>query len=656
MPFLPLQIVDKINIHRPEQLTRKIDDSIISLNHLRMKWFCLGFVCISLLMLIIDYHTLVPGKKYDLHYYYLWFDTILFGIGLLFYLLLSVVERRDPEGHEVKKRIVFAASMVLLIWCGAVGALEHFTHHSVSTIIIGILGMACAIYHTGREISIIYAAGLAAFIVSKLSFSEVPVHFFLDHINLIPLAVFGWFLSRVLYANKLQSMIQQQQINEKNSQLAREVAVREKAESELRIIHKDLENRVEERTRELLIVNRTLQNEVNERKKIQNKLNHAQKMELIGTMASGIAHDLNNVLSGVNTYPELLLMEMAYDDPMRKPLETIHQSGQKAAQIIQDMLILARRGVPIKDLVNLNDIIKEYVTGPEFSALRAVHPKVDVKMDLAEGIPLTKGSKTHLSTAVMNIVTNAAESMPDGGSISIQSKTVVLDAAMEMCKVVSPGNYIHLSISDSGVGIAPEDKEKIFEPFYTNKTMGKSGTGLGMAIVWGMVKDHKGYIEVKSNLGHGTTFSLYLPAQQSGTDKDEEKAEMPVSFGNGEKILVVDDLEEQLFFAKTILEKYNYRVKCVQGGEAAFEYLKDHTMDLVILDMNMDPGINGLETYRKITRIHPGQKTIIASGYASEELIEAACREGITTFIKKPYSVGNLNSAVTTELAAAGNQ
>lgn len=646
MQFFISKFFKKQIAHIPKEYEQAIEEQILSLNIQRLKWISVLCVFLGVLLFIIDWNTLMPDGKLGLQYYYFWFDVLIFGLGLGLYFTFLIVERFFGGMARLKQGLVLLSALMLLGWCGTLSALEYLTHNSLPSIMIGVFCLATTMYLKSSQVAVIYLVTLCAFIGGKTGFGTVPVNFFVEHIDLIPLVLFGWLVSRIFYVHKLENLMYQKQAREKNRELVREVTDRKKAEKDLKVIHKELEQRVEERTRELSNLNSELEAEIRVRKKLQTRLNHAQKMELIGTMASGIAHDLNNVLSGVQTYPEVLLMDMSRDDPMRKPLETIHQTGKKAADIIQDMLILARRGVPIKDLIHVDDVIRGYLEGPELKALHTTHKGIDMDVSLGTGNAIMKGSKTQLSTAVMNIVTNAAESMPSGGTITIKTETINLDSTMEMHGVMLPGEYISISISDTGVGIAQKDKEKIFEPFYTNKTMGKSGTGLGMAIVWGMVKDHTGYIDVKNNPGSGATFVLYFPVSQGSTKEMETQEISPVAKGNGEKILIVDDLEDQLFFAKTVLEKFNYDVECAQGGEAAVLHMKEKKADLIILDMNMDPGIDGLETYKQIVEYHPGQRAIIASGFSSEDRIKEAAQYGIKTVIKKPYSVANLNNAV----------
>jgi len=235
-----------------------------------------------------------------------------------------------------------------------------------------------------------------------------------------------------------------------------------------------------------------------EKENLERRLQRAQKMEAIGALAGGVAHDLNNILSGIVSYPDLLLMDLPSDSPLRKPILTMQQSGKKAAVIVQDLLTLARRGVSTTEVVNLNDIILEYLQSPEHEKLNFHHTEIQVETDLELRLLNILGSPVHLSKTVMNLVSNAVEAMPDGGQVHISTENRYVDRLIKGHDEIKEGDYAVLKISDTGIGINSVDIEKIFEPFYTKKVMGRSGTGLGMAVVWGTVKDHKGYITIDS--------------------------------------------------------------------------------------------------------------------------------------------------------------
>ena len=390
--------------------------------------------------------------------------------------------------------------------------------------------------------------------------------------------------------------------------------------------------------------------DISEKQKLEAQLQRAQKMEAIGTLAGGVAHDLNNILGGLVSYPELLLFQLPEDSPLRKSILTIQKSGEKAAAVVQDLLTLARRGVVVTEVIKMNAVIAEYLKSPEHENLQSYHPDVHIETHLETDVLNILGSSTHLSKAVMNLVSNAAEAMLEGGALTISTENRYIDRPIRGYDAIKEGDFVVLTISDTGTGISPDDIGKIFEPFYTKKKMGKSGTGLGMAVVWGTVKDHNGYIHVQSAEGKGTTFTLYFPVTRNKLAEDNSKSAIESYSGNGEPILIVDDVEEQRNIAFGMLEELGYSVMSVSSGEEAVEYLKTNKTDLLLLDMIMDPGMDGLDTYKKILEIHPGQKAIIGSGFSETARVKELQSLGAGGYIRKPFLLEKLGLAVKEEL------
>lgn len=385
-------------------------------------------------------------------------------------------------------------------------------------------------------------------------------------------------------------------------------------------------------------------------RKLEAQLQRAEKMEMVGTLAGGVAHDLNNVLGGLVSYPELLLLDLPEDSPLRDPILTIQASGKKAAAIVQDLLTLARRGVTATEVTDLNEIIRDYFISPEHKKLSKFHPRVEFETNLERDLLNVLGSAIHLSKTIMNLISNAAEAMPDGGRVAISTKNKYIDKPIAGYDQVREGDYVVLTVKDDGPGIPASDLKRIFEPFYSKKILGRSGTGLGLAVVWGTVKDHNGYIDVQSTEGRGTTFELYFPVTRE--EKHEDGTAQPIHeyMGNGENILVVDDVKEQREIAITLLARLGYAVVAAASGEEAIAFMQTHSVDLVILDMIMDPGIDGLDTYKKILELHPGQRAVIASGFSETERVREAQNLGAGRYVKKPYTLENIGMAVKAEL------
>ncbi len=455
------------------------------------------------------------------------------------------------------------------------------------------------------------------------------------------------------------------QLKEQRQRLLRSMNLRdsyaeqlEKTNRKLARLNADLESIVDERTLELRTSNEQLRAQIHERiladqarHDLENQLARSQKMEALGLLAGGVAHDLNNVLSGIVSYPDLILMDLMDGDPLIPLVDGIQRSGQKAAAIVQDLLTLARRGVTHSCVLNLNDdIVNDYLRSPEFKKMVSYHLAVTIETRLSSDLMNIQGSAIHLKKAVMNLVSNAAEAQPYGGRIIIVTENCYVDRPISGYNQVNEGDYVVLRVEDMGLGIAPTDLNRIFEPFYTKKVMGRSGTGLGMAVVWGTVQDHKGYINVRSQLNKGTTFELYFPVTREKADNITETISLDACMGKGEKVLVVDDVAEQRDIAAALLTRLKYKVATVDCGEAALVYLEDHHADILVLDMIMDPGMDGLDTYIQIFAAHPGQKAIIASGYAESERVKEAQRLGAGAYIRKPYTIEKIGMAVRTEL------
>ena len=393
-----------------------------------------------------------------------------------------------------------------------------------------------------------------------------------------------------------------------------------------------------------------------EKQELEEKLARSEKMEALGRLAGGVAHDLNNVLSAIVSYPDLLLMKLPEDSPLRKSIITIKQSGQRAAAIVQDLLTLARRGVMIKKIENLNQVIADYLSSPEFEKLVKIHPEVHFRTHIQRNLHNVKGSAIHLSKTVMNLVANAAEAMPYGGEVVISTENKYVGQPLNgYYHIIQKGHYVILTVTDTGVGIAPEDLNKIFDPFYSKKEMGRSGTGLGMSVVWGTVEDHKGFIDLNSVQGKGTTFKLYFPITEEKNSEVEEAANIPINkyMGKGEKILVVDDERDQREIASVLLTELGYVVDTVPSGEEAIAYMKTAAPDLILLDMIMNSGIDGLDTYRGILKLRPGMKAIITSGFSESDRVKEALRLGAGMYIKKPYTMEKIGMAVINELNKA---
>ncbi len=387
-----------------------------------------------------------------------------------------------------------------------------------------------------------------------------------------------------------------------------------------------------------------------ERREFMKRLTRAEKIEGLGRLAGGVAHDLNNVLGVLVGYSEFILDKLPENSPLRRYADNIMQSGMRAAAIIQDLLTLARRGVSVSEVVDLNRLVLDYFRTPEFEKLKSYYPDIKIRTDLEKELLKIKGSPVHLSKTIMNLLSNAAEAISGQGEVTLRTENRYLDQPEKVYDEMKEGDYAVLTISDTGSGISTDDLDKIFEPFYTKKVMGRSGTGLGLAVVWGTVKDHDGCIDVQSEVGKGTTFTLYFPATREEMGAVEKSASLATYMSKGESILVVDDVKEQRELTTNMLERLGYKVEAVASGEEAIEYLKNKKPDLIVLDMIVAPGIDGMETYRRIIEINPVQKAVIVSGYSETDRVRKAQEMGAGSFVRKPYILEKIGLAIRKEL------
>ena len=386
---------------------------------------------------------------------------------------------------------------------------------------------------------------------------------------------------------------------------------------------------------------------------LMEKLADAQRMESLGLMASSVAHDLNNILSGIITYPELMLMDLGRDFRHREELIMIREAGKRAAAVVNDLLTVARGATCKKEVHNLNTLVTAYLKSVEYREIAQRYPEIKVATYLEGKLLNISCSAMHLAKSIMNLVNNAAEAIQTSGQITIATKNVCFSLPYQGYETIEPGEYVLLSVEDNGPGISEQDIRQIFSPFYSKKVMGRSGTGLGLAVVWNTVHDHGGFVDVVTS-SRGSLFSLYFPVDRQGVFRPVQHTVVSSQQrGRGERILVVDDQKSQREIARRLLTRLGYEPLTAASGEEAVAIVRQTEVDLVLLDMIMDPGMNGCDTYRRILEHAPGLKAIITSGYSSAEDINRALELGISQFIRKPYSLQELAQALSLEIRSA---
>ncbi len=385
------------------------------------------------------------------------------------------------------------------------------------------------------------------------------------------------------------------------------------------------------------------------RMELQRRLTDAQRMESLGLMAGSVAHDLNNILTGIVTFPELLLSNMSPADTFRPEIELIYRAGRQAADVVADLLTVARGSKCKKEPNNLNLLVNNYVDSIEYRQLENDFPGITIHVGLEPDLPNLSCSAIHIAKSIINLVTNAAEACGNEGDIIIRTISRKLIEPIRGYEEIPPGEYVVLSIADNGSGIAADGLSRIFEPFYSKKEMGRSGTGLGLTVIWNTVRDHHGYIDLTSNWA-GSRFDLYFPVSLDKRRAVQDSFSLEALFGKGEKILIVDDEESQRNIACSILKQLGYAPFSVDSGRTAVEYIKKEPVDLVLLDMIMEPGMDGCQTFAEILKYFPGQKAVITSGYCNKEDQERMKSLGISQYITKPYSLACIARAIRLEI------
>jgi PAS domain S-box-containing protein len=375
-----------------------------------------------------------------------------------------------------------------------------------------------------------------------------------------------------------------------------------------------------------------------EKASLENQLMQAQKMEAIGRLAGGIAHDFNNILTVIKGTCELSLLDMKREDPLYSRIKEIEQAADRAKELIKKLLAFSRRQIIQMRVLDLNEIIR----GMEGMLKRIIGEDIELVTFLSPRLGLIKGDPTQIEQAIINIVVNARDAMPEGGTLTIETKNVELDGAYVKNHLgAKVGSYVMLAISDTGIGMTKEIQERIFEPFFTTKEVGR-GTGLGLSTVYGIVKQMGGNIYVYSEPKKGTTIKIYLPRTDGELEKGQEEEAIEVKEG-GETILLVEDEEAVRGLAKEMLMRQGYKVIEASNPKEALELAENHKepIHLVLTDVVM-PGITGVKLFEHIKRLHPEAKVLYTSGYTENVITQhGVLKEGID-FIQKPFTFEGL--------------
>ena len=414
---------------------------------------------------------------------------------------------------------------------------------------------------------------------------------------------------------------------------------RHRVEEELRQHRDHLEELVKERTAELTTANEQLRQEMAERKEMEERLVRQERLSAVGQLAAGIAHDFNNLLTGIIGYAELLEMRADIPDDAKVDLRNIEGEGQRAAELVRQILDFSRKSIIQRKPLNLLPFLKESIQFLQ----RTVPENVDISLDTDRGAYAVNADPAQIQQVLTNLAVNARDAMPEGGELTFYlSRFTLASGERPPVPEMPPGEWIKLLVSDTGVGIPADVKPRIFEPFFTTKDPTREhGTGLGLAQVHGIVMQHEGFIDVESEEGEGATFVLYLPALDVPEEVSGEAPSEEYSWGGGETILVVEDEPVVREMLGKMLERLGYRVLTAAGSREALEMYERHDVVLVLTDMVM-PGMSGVELFQTLREQDPEAKVIMMTGYSLGQEEKELLSQGVVAWLEKPIGFSSL--------------
>jgi PAS domain S-box-containing protein len=381
-----------------------------------------------------------------------------------------------------------------------------------------------------------------------------------------------------------------------------------------------------------------------EKKQLEAQLIHAQKMEAIGTLAGGVAHDFNNLLMGIQGRLSMIRMDSDPAQPHYRHLDQIEKTIMSAAGLTRQLLGFARKGKyeirPTRISILLEDSTRMFIR---------TRKEIDLQLDCQKDVWTVNADRGQIEQVLINLYVNAWQAMPEGGDLMVCAENTRLDDEFSRAYEAESGDYVKISVTDTGIGMAPETLARIFEPFFTTKGVGK-GTGLGLASAYGIIKKHKGIIQVESQMGVGTTFSIFLPA--SPTEEADAQSEQKAPTKGRGTILIVDDEEESIMAEELMLKELGYKVLQAKSGRDAIRVCREHGdhLDLITLDMIM-PGMSGKETFDRLREINPDIKVLLVSGYSRNRQVDELMQRGCSGYLQKPFDLHELSSKIIEVMA-----
>jgi signal transduction histidine kinase/ActR/RegA family two-component response regulator len=535
----------------------------------------------------------------------------------------------DIPRYEKNKRIMASVPIRSIGWLAGAGRREE---EAIKPIVSDILHQGIAFF------SVCLLAFLAGLAIARTISS--PVKRLQSHARVLRDGDLG---ARIAEDGPSELRELSHTFNDMAERLQTDTAERKRAEEALKKAHDELDLRVQERTAELSRAYEKLEAEMAERTKMEEQFRQSQKMEAIGTLAGGIAHDFNNVLAAIIGFTEMVLDDVSDNARVRQKMERVLNAGFRGRDLVRQILTFSRRSDQEKAALHLSPLIQE-----TFKLLRASIPTtIEMKLDLDENRDLAYADPSQMQQIIMNLGTNASHAMREkGGTLEVSLRAISIDTGELLPEPdMAPGEYLVLSVRDAGHGMDDGVMKRIFEPFFTTKEKGQ-GTGLGLSVVYGIVKSHNGGIHVSSRPGQGSVFSVYLPTASTGEEVESETVSWETLPTGTERILLVDDEEPIVELGQGVLCRLGYTVVAKRSGREALETFRgDGAFDLVITDQTM-PGMTGVMLAAELLKLRPDLPVILCTGYSETVSRETAQEVGIREFLMKPLSKRELAGAV----------
>ncbi len=389
--------------------------------------------------------------------------------------------------------------------------------------------------------------------------------------------------------------------------------------------------------------------DITDRKELEEQYRQSQKMEAVGVLAGGIAHDFNNLLTAINGFSDLTLQRMEADSPFRDHIQEVKNAGERAAELTGQLLAFSRKQVLKASVISLNSVI----TNIENMLRRIITENIELRVVPDPKLGNVMADPGQIEQVIMNLAINARDAMPSGGNLTIETENIYLgEGYVNQHLMVSPGEFIRITVSDTGEGMDSTMQSHIFEPFFTTKEVGK-GTGLGLATVYGIVKQSGGTIMVYSEIGHGTTFKIYFPRVDQAIERPLWPADSAASHAGTETILLVEDEDTVRGFVVEVLKSGGYNVLAAANGPEALALIKNHEkqIHLLITDVIM-PKMGGAELKKRVVELLPEIKVLFISGYTDDSIADRGIDDPDVAFLEKPFSPNNLTQKVRDVLDA----